>query len=105
MNTNDPDGAPAEVFSPVDSRAYRREHSPNFKDRFLKLKDVQDLLGVSRSTLWRWHAERGLKVVTVGAVTRIRASDLEAFLKRHESNSPPDPVTQNGECANPSPAR
>jgi len=53
-------------------------------DRFLRLKDVQVMLRVSRSTLWRWQAEQGLKVVRVGGVTRIRESDLEAFLKRHE---------------------
>ena len=74
-------------------------------ERFLTLADVQRMFAVSRSTVWRWHAERGLKVVTVGAVTRIRESDLEAFLKRHESNSLPDPVIQDGECANLSPAR
>ena len=56
-------------------------------DRFLKLKDVQAMLGVSRSTLWRWTAERGLKVVNVGAVTRIRESDLQDFLRRHETDS------------------
>jgi hypothetical protein len=38
--------------------------------------------GVSRSTVWRWHAERGLRVVCVGAVTRIRESDLEALAAR-----------------------
>ena len=54
-------------------------------DRFLKLKDVQELLGVSRTTLWRWIAEHGLKVVRVGSVTRIRESDLQAFLGRHEA--------------------
>ena len=54
-------------------------------DRFLKLKEVQDLLGVSRSTLWRWQAERGLRVVRVGEVVRVRESDLQVFLKRHET--------------------
>ena len=78
---------------------------PSLKDRFLKLKDVQNLLGVSRSTVWRWHAERGLKVVTVGAVTRIRESDLQAFLERHESNPLAEPAAQSGECVNLSPAR
>jgi excisionase family DNA binding protein len=56
-------------------------------DRFLKLKEVQAMLSVSRSTVWRWCAERGLKVVRVGDVTRIRESDLQAFLKRHETDS------------------
>lgn len=58
-------------------------------NRFLKLKDVQDLLGVSRTTLWRWQAEHGLKVVRVGEVVRVRESDLQAFLKRHEITSVP----------------
>lgn len=69
-------------------------------DRFLKLKEVQDLIGVSRTTLWRWQAEHGLKVVRVGSVTRVRESDLEAFLTRHESNPPPDTGAQGGGCVN-----
>ena len=77
----------------------------NASDRFFKLKDVQDLLSVSRTTLWRWQAEHGLKVVTIGGVTRIRESDLDSFLKRHESNSVPDPGAQSGECVNLPPAR
>ena len=54
-------------------------------DRFLNLKDVQAMLGVSRSTVWRWIAEHGLKVVRVGGTVRIRESDLEAFIHRHET--------------------
>ena len=54
-------------------------------DRFLRLSEVQTMLGVSRCTLWRWQAEHGLKVCRVGSVTRIRESDLEAFLRRHET--------------------
>jgi len=53
-------------------------------ERFLKLSQVQAMLGVSRSTVWRW-TENGLKVVRVGSVTRIRESDLQAFLNRHET--------------------
>ncbi len=55
-------------------------------DRFLKLGEVGQMFNVSRSTVWRWHAERGLKVVTIGGVTRVRESDLQAFLARHETN-------------------
>ena len=58
-------------------------------ERFLKLSEVQQMFGVSRSTVWRWTAENGLKVVRVGNVTRIRESDLKAFLKRHESAGAP----------------
>jgi len=61
-------------------------------ERFLKLSEVQRMFSVSRSTVWRWHAERGLRVVSVGAVKRIRESDLQAFLSRHETSA---------ECAEP----
>jgi excisionase family DNA binding protein len=53
------------------------------EERFFKFKEVQERFAVSRSTLWRWTAERGLRVVSVGGVTRIRESDLQAFLERH----------------------
>ncbi len=56
-------------------------------DRFFTLAQVRGLLNVSRATLWRWTAENGLKVVRIGGVTRIRESDLQSFLKRHESDS------------------
>jgi excisionase family DNA binding protein len=59
-------------------------------EMFLTLADLAKMFCVSRSTVWRWHAERGLRVVTVGGVTRIRESDLQAFLERHESQ-PHDP--------------
>jgi predicted DNA-binding transcriptional regulator AlpA len=62
---------------------------PADTERYLKLKEVQTMLGVSRTTLWRWHAERGLKVVTIGGVTRIRQRDLESFLRKHEQTANP----------------
>jgi len=55
------------------------------QERFYKFGEVQRMMGVSRSTLWRWTAEHGLKVVRVGSVARIRESDLQAFLQRHET--------------------
>jgi excisionase family DNA binding protein len=56
-------------------------------ERFLTLSEVQAMLKVSRSTVWRWTAENGLKVVRVGGLTRIRETDLEDFLKRHETKA------------------
>ena len=61
-------------------------------ERFFKLGEVQAMLGISRATLWRWTSEHGLKVVRVGSVTRIRESDLQAFLSRHETGTEPQPV-------------
>jgi len=60
----------------------------NASDRLLTLKDVQDRFGVSRTTLWRWEAERGLKVFRVGKVVRVRERELEAFFRRHQSRGP-----------------
>ena len=54
-------------------------------ERFLTLSEVRAMLNVSRATVWRW-TENGLKVVRVGNVTRVRESDLQAFLSRHESD-------------------
>ena len=55
-------------------------------ERFLKLLEVQAICAVSRTTLWRWQTELGLKVVRVGDVVRVRESDLQAFLNRHETS-------------------
>jgi excisionase family DNA binding protein len=70
----------------------------NASDRYLKLNDVQNLLGVSRTTIWRWQAEHGLKVVRVGDVVRVREGDLQQFLKRHETAGVPglSEKTENG---------
>ena len=71
--------------------AKRKEaNPPRLAERFFRLAEVRQQVGVSRATLWRWIAERGLRVVRVGGVTRIRESDLQAFLERHESNPQPE---------------
>ncbi len=56
-------------------------------DRYLRLVEVQRMFGVSRSTVRALDAERGLKVVRIGDVVRIRESDLQTFLKAHEAES------------------
>jgi excisionase family DNA binding protein len=62
-------------------------HCTKRMERFLTLSEVRAMLKVSRATLWRWTTENGLKVVKVGNVTRIRETDLQAFLDRHESTT------------------
>lgn len=66
------------------------------QERFYKLGEVQEMMGVSRSTLWRWTSEHGLKVVRIGTVTRIRDRDLQAFLKRHEAGKAEDCAARGG---------
>lgn len=53
------------------------------QERYVTLKEIRDRFGVSRSTVWRWQAEQGLKVMKVGSVIRVRESDLDAFVTRH----------------------
>jgi len=47
------------------------------------------MFGVSRSTIWRWHAERGLRVMCVGRVKRIREADLSEFMEKHMKDAAP----------------
>ena len=47
--------------------------------------DVMRLCGISRTTLWRWENQYGLQSINVGYTKRFRQSDLNEFLKRHES--------------------
>ena len=61
MKTND-------QTDPVDSEA------------FYTLGEVIKVLKVSRTTLWRWRNERGLRMVRIHGVIRIRKSDLDRFL-------------------------
>jgi excisionase family DNA binding protein len=56
------------------------------QDRFLTLREVREIFALSRSTIWRWTAEHGLKVTRIGSIVRIKESDLQAFLKKHETN-------------------
>ena len=67
--------------------------------KFLRLKDVQERFGVSRATVWRWHAERGLRVVSVGNVVRVRESDLTEFVERHLKVPASGELTANAKTA------
>ena len=53
-------------------------------EHYYRVTEVAQRMAVSRATVWRWTTERGLKVVSIGSVTRIRESDLLAFIARHE---------------------
>lgn len=54
-------------------------------DQLFTPADVMRLCSISRTTFWRWENVHGLKVVNIGYTKRIRRSDLDAFLKSHES--------------------
>ena len=49
-------------------------------DEFYTLGEVTKILKVSRTTLWRWRNERGLRMVRIHGVIRVRKFDLNSFL-------------------------
>ena len=54
----------------------------------LTVQETADACKVSVRTMFRWLAKGRLPAVRVGNVTRIRCSDLEAFLENHLSETP-----------------
>ena len=51
-------------------------------EEFYTLEEVIQTLKVSRTTLWRWRNEPGLRMVRIHGVVRVRKSDLHSFLDR-----------------------
>jgi excisionase family DNA binding protein len=50
-------------------------------EEFYTLGEVLKILKVSRTTLWRWRNERGLRMVQIHGVVRVRKSALDNFLR------------------------
>ena len=57
-------------------------------ERLFTLAQIQTAGGFSRSTLYRLRHGGGLRVVTVGGVTRVRESDWQRFLDRYATAAP-----------------
>jgi excisionase family DNA binding protein len=55
--------------------------------QFLTVKDVADLLKVGEVTVRHWIKDGDLRAIDVGREWRIAPADLENFLRRHESVS------------------
>jgi len=55
-------------------------------DEFLTLKEVTEILKVSRQTVYRWISSGELRSIKIGKLVRIRKKDLEKFLKNKEKN-------------------
>lgn len=52
----------------------------NTTDVLLTEEQVQKMLDVSHSTLWRWHNDEYLVPVSIGRKKRYRKSDIERIL-------------------------
>lgn len=58
------------------------------QDQLLTFTEVCQLCKIGRTTLWGWQNAHGLRVICIGGVKRVRLSDLQSFLQRHESGQP-----------------
>ena len=57
------------------------QFAPQKEEKYLKIDEVAKMLGVDRSTLWRWDKmENYLHPVRVGGKPRYRLSDVEKIL-------------------------
>lgn len=50
-------------------------------ERLLSVKDAAALLGCSEAAVRKWLYQRKLRAVKVGRLTRLRVTDLEAFVQ------------------------
>jgi excisionase family DNA binding protein len=56
-------------------------------DRLLAVEDVAELLGVPKTTLYRWrYLGSGPRGITVGRHVRYRAIDVEHWVDAQEAN-------------------
>ncbi|TCI50321.1 DNA-binding protein [Exiguobacterium sp. SH1S21] len=56
-------------------------------ESYLSIDEVSELLGLGRSTVIRLIREKGLPILRIGALIRIRRSSLEEWLEKQESVS------------------
>lgn len=64
----------------VDENIARYFSKPK-EEKFLTIKQVAELLGVTEPTLWRWNKEGVLKRVKVGNKVRYKESDVNKVLE------------------------
>lgn len=57
------------------------EYTKPKEEKFLTIKQVAELLGVTEPTLWRWNKEGILKRVKVGNKVRYKESDVKKVLE------------------------
>ena len=66
----------------VSSKVQIRKEN-NMDKQLLTRQEVQTILRVSKSTMFRLIHEKKIQAVQVGSTFRIRQSDLEQFLREH----------------------
>lgn len=57
------------------------------EEKFFTIKQVAELLGVTRKAIYDWMRDGRLQYVIVGERRRIKKSDLDAFIKVADANT------------------
>ena len=65
-----------------------------------RVNEAAEVLGVGRSTIWKWLSEGRLTRHKIGGCTLIRADEIDALGKKHAQNTTPgsnETVSQNND--------
>ncbi len=58
------------------------EKSKPIEEKYLTADETAEMLGVDKSTLWRWNKCGYLSNVKIGSKVRYRLTDVESLMKR-----------------------
>lgn len=58
------------------------EKSKPIEEKYLTADETAEILGVDKSTLWRWNKCGYLSNVKIGSKVRYRLTDVEELMKR-----------------------
>jgi len=51
-------------------------------EKYLSIDKTAELLGIDKSTLWRWNKNNYLKTIEIGGKRRYRMSDINKILEK-----------------------
>lgn len=58
------------------------EKNKPIEEKYLTADETAEILGVDKSTLWRWNKCGYLSNVKIGSKVRYRLTDVESFMNR-----------------------
>ncbi len=61
-----------------------RSDLPSTKPIYVRIAECRSVLGVSKSTIYRWIKDGSLPVHKIGAISLIKVSDFEALVEGAE---------------------
>lgn len=70
-----------EFFLEVVNEQMKVREAENKPERYLTTDETANMLGVDRSTLWRWNRDNYLNVIKVGGKVRYRFSDVTKLME------------------------